>query len=310
MATYQPVMNNTWDDPAFQSWSADAKLIFLNLITSHRHNPIGLYAVTLRSIAQETNLPEDRAKTAFEELQKPIFGYARVEYDSELSVIWIVNALRHQPGVKPENRHLVKHIQNILEQYYSSSLTVSLKTYYSSKDFAWLFKGLGRGLEGATKGTKRIGKDRIGLLSTSLSTKTKEETPHQVIINRFLELQGTARESLSRDQVTGAYKRHSRAALALIKESGGLENARAALEWGSGYFDTKGLTWTLDTIAKHLPTFAKCGRNDALAKQHGLTSKQVHYAKQLADWLASDAGSNGRSPADAKDRLPVVGTAA
>lgn len=126
----------------------------------------------------------------------------------------------------------------------------------------------------------------------SLSTLSTEQ-PHQIIINRFLELQGTPRTALTAEQVTGTYRRHSRSALALINESGGLDNAIAALEWGAAYFDRKSLTWTLDTIAKHLPTFAKYGRDDTLAAKHGLNRNQVNQFRKLASWLESKTEPSG-----------------
>lgn len=301
MATYQTVMNNTWDDPVFQGWNSNTKLVFLNFITSHRHNPIGLYAVTLKTLALETSLTVEAVETALHELQQPITGYARIRYDAERSVVWIVNALKHQSSVLVSNVHMTRHIRCLLQQYVDCPLAQELMTHYAVRGYAWLFKGLGRGLEGATKPQSRLGKDRIGKdLSFKKEKKESEEKektdqPHQTLINRFLVLKGTDRAAMTNWQVTGAYKRHSRSALALIREAGGMDHAIAALDWGAAYFDRKQLSWTLDTIAKHLPTFAKYGRDDTLAAKHGLNRNQVDQFRKLASWLESKTQPSGHS---------------
>ena len=164
MAKYQSVLNSTWDDPVFQQWSPEAKLLFLNLITSARHNPIGLYAVSTKILMTETGLPEEKFQAAFAELQKPLNGYARVRYDQETSTVWIVNTLKHQPEVSPRNKNLIRHMEAILRQHAGSVLVAEfLKRYRfllqaSCKPLLNFFrggkgasKGLARGFKGAAK---------------------------------------------------------------------------------------------------------------------------------------------------------------
>lgn len=314
MATYQPVMNNTWDDPAFQQWTPNAKLVFFNLLTSHRNNPLGLYAVTYRSLADETSLPDESLTVAMTELRTPFAGYARVEYDEQRFVVWIVNVLRHQKGVEPSNRNVVVHIRSLLAQYAECSLTERLQDYYAPKGYGWLFdrKGLARGLQGATKGPNRIGKDRIGKdRSTTTDVKhdvtTKVEQPHQTLITRFLELKGTPRTGLAPAQVTGAFRRHSRSALALIGEAGGLDHALVALTCAATYFDRKHLTWTIDTVARHLPNLRRYGE-ELNGADHGLTPHQVDQFRKLAAWVQSSAGEAraGAVPGVAAPSVPHV----
>ena len=287
MARYNSVLNSMWDDPAFQAWSADAKLIFLNFITSPRHNPLGLYAVTPATLQFETGLPQTRFDAAFQELQQPVNGYARVRYDTEKSVVWIVNTIKHQPSVTPKNLFLWKHVHAVLEQYESASFITEVVALCKSK-------GLARGLQGATKDTYKD-KDKDKALRSTKGI-VKGEQPHQTIINRYLALSGTARETLTLEQVTGAYKRHSRSALALISEAGGLAHALNALEVAAAYFTKKALTWTLDTVAKHLPKLEGY-RHELLAQRNGLTRHQLDQLGQLATWiragtLESDKGRN------------------
>ena len=292
MATYQTVMNNTWDDPVFQGWTPDTKLVFLNLITSHRHNPIGLYAVTPTTISNETALALEQVKASLQELQQPINGYARIHYDADRSVVWIVNALKHQSAVLVSNKNIIRHIHSILHQYADCPLTAELIVYYSSRGFAWLFKGLGRGLEGAAKPPSRLGKDRLGIQTTKEKKELRPEQPHQTLVNRYLALSGTPREALTQEQVTGAYRRHARSALALISEAGGADHALNALEVAAAYFTKKGLTWTLDTVAKHLPKLEGY-RHELLAQRNGLTPHQLNQLDQLATWYRAKTQPGG-----------------
>lgn len=124
---------------------------------------------------------------------------------------------------------------------------------------------------------------------------------HQPLVDRFLDLKGTPRPSLTPAQVTLAYKRHSRSALALIAEAGGLDYALAALDIGARYFDAKHLEWTLDTIARHLPNIARWG-DAAQRTATGLTPEQVSYAAQLGDWLRRQPPDRGRVAAAAENR--------
>lgn len=139
-------------------------------------------------------------------------------------------------------------------------------------------------------------------------TEGKKELPHQTIINRFLELQGTDRAALTREQVSGAYSRHSRSAIALIREAGGLEYAIAAIDWGARYFPSRNLSWTLDTIAKHLPTFARCGRDAEAARKYGLNPGEVRYAQRLGEWLLREQAGGGGMFAGAAQGHPVDGS--
>jgi len=168
MAKYQSVLNSTWDDPVFQQWSPEAKLLFLNLITSARHNPVGLYAVSPKILMTETGLSEEKFQAAFAELQKLYNGYARVRFDQETSTVWIVNTLKHQPEVSPRNKNLIRHMEAILRQHAGSVLVAEFLKRYKFllqaackpllrflKGAKGASKGLLRGLGGASKGPNK-----------------------------------------------------------------------------------------------------------------------------------------------------------
>ena len=129
--------------------------------------------------------------------------------------------------------------------------------------------------------------------SKSLSIKkgvVKGETSLQQIVNRYLELNGTPRESLTQTQVSGAYRRHGLSAKRLLEEADGADHALNALEVAAAYFIKKGLTWTLDTVAKHLPKLEGY-RRELLAERSGLNRHQLDQLSKLASWYKSKTQS-------------------
>jgi hypothetical protein len=132
----------------------------------------------------------------------------------------------------------------------------------------------------------------LGSVSSPRAATPKAEQPHQTIVNRYLELKGTPRAELTQKQITAAYKRHARSALALITEAGGLNYARAALETGAEFFDQRSLNWTIDTIAKHLPDIKKFGR-EITQRRHNVNPKVVDFARELASWVKSKNQTGG-----------------
>ncbi len=161
MAKYQGVLTSVWDDPVFQAWPKDAKLVFLNLITSQRHNPAGLYAVTRETLQFETGLSAEEFAAAFKVLLAVPADedYARVRFDERHKVVWLVNALKHQPALTEENANLIRNVQAVLRQYVESPLVGECVALYRKRDCGFVFagfngyvkKGLIRGSLGASK---------------------------------------------------------------------------------------------------------------------------------------------------------------
>lgn len=161
MAKYQGVLTSVWDDPVFQAWPKDAKLVFLNLITSQRHNPAGLYAVTRETLQFETGLSAEEFAAAFKILLAVPAGedYARVRFDERHKIVWLVNALKHQPALTVENANLIRNVHAVLRQYVESPLVAECVTLYRKRGCGFVFegfdgyvkKGLRRDLEGARK---------------------------------------------------------------------------------------------------------------------------------------------------------------
>ena len=130
--------------------------------------------------------------------------------------------------------------------------------------------------------------NRKGMEGNGVGARAQQD--HQRVIDRFLQINKV--DQADQKQVTAMYQRHSRSALALIREAGNVEVALLALEWMAVTFDKKGLTWTLDTVAKHLPGFFKTGKRDLVAARFQMTPNQAEQLEKVAQWA-------GRAPQEA-----------
>lgn len=80
----------TWDDPWFADLDVDAKLTFLYLLTNRRSTAAGAFEITLRAMAFETGIKQERIEKILATLQ------GRVYWWPEHSVVWIRNFFKHQ----------------------------------------------------------------------------------------------------------------------------------------------------------------------------------------------------------------------
>jgi hypothetical protein len=86
---YRTLDTATWDDPWFADLEPDAKLFFIYLITNRRTNACGVYEVTERQMAFETNLAGDRIHTL-------LIGLApRIQWYPAEQIVWVRNFYRH-----------------------------------------------------------------------------------------------------------------------------------------------------------------------------------------------------------------------
>lgn len=68
---YRQVDCGTWDDPWFADLHADAKLLFLYLLTNRRSTAAGAFEITTRQMAFETGLEQDRITELMPILSSP-----------------------------------------------------------------------------------------------------------------------------------------------------------------------------------------------------------------------------------------------
>ena len=98
MARYRPVHVKIWScDEKFQEYSKDGKLLFLYLITNDHLTESGLYKITYKTMANETDIPKG-------EIKKLINGELKnnVSYDENKSVAFVHKFLEHNGGGNPK----------------------------------------------------------------------------------------------------------------------------------------------------------------------------------------------------------------
>jgi hypothetical protein len=96
MAKYRPIQIRIWKDPDFEKYNSNMKLIFLYLCTNELTTESGIYAISTRTISQETRVPE---KTVIKLLSN---GLKNITYDFDNNCVFIKNFLNYNGGGKPE----------------------------------------------------------------------------------------------------------------------------------------------------------------------------------------------------------------
>lgn len=104
MATYRPVHRKIWKDPEFQEYGSHGKLIFLYLITNESTTESGIYTISLRTIANETEIPIEIIKEYFE---TDIFS--NVDYDKDNKLVFVRKFKKYNGLGSP--RLVIKSIQ-------------------------------------------------------------------------------------------------------------------------------------------------------------------------------------------------------
>jgi len=127
MARYRPVLTSIWVcDDKFQDYSPEGKLLFLYLITNEHINEAGIYKITFKTIANETDIPKERViKLIKGELSN------NISYDNDNNVIFVHKFLKFNGGGNPKllkksiekDRELIKtSLWKEFDLYYSKDL--------------------------------------------------------------------------------------------------------------------------------------------------------------------------------------------
>ena len=96
MAKYRPVLCTMWDDPDFENYPPEGKLLFLYLCTNRRTTESGIYPITIKSIKNETCIKEETIKKLLGNSLK------NVTYDFENSFVFVHRFLNYNSGGRPE----------------------------------------------------------------------------------------------------------------------------------------------------------------------------------------------------------------
>jgi len=98
VATYRPVYVNLWAlDDKFQDYSVEGKLLFLYLITNDHVSEAGIYKITPKTIANETDIPRQRV---VELLQKELGN--NVSFDQKGNVVFVHKFLKFNGSGSPD----------------------------------------------------------------------------------------------------------------------------------------------------------------------------------------------------------------
>jgi len=107
MAKVRPILIQIWDDPDFQEYSKEEKLVFIFLFTNKKASESGVYQLTYKDVFDNTGVPKSEVKKIIHE------SFAKkTVYDSKNSFIWVKNFLKHNCVGNPCNV-----IQSILNDY-------------------------------------------------------------------------------------------------------------------------------------------------------------------------------------------------
>lgn len=135
MANYRSLHVKIWADPEFEDFSPESKYIFIYLITNPHRNESAVYSISPQRISSETGLPKAKVERALRDL----CDAEKIMYSFERKVVWVKNAVRHQPAM---NENCRKSILNDLERCSDPTIANAFVDYY--RDF--------KGLEGAWEG--------------------------------------------------------------------------------------------------------------------------------------------------------------
>ena len=117
-------MTSIWVcDDKFQDYSAEGKLIFLYLITNDHLNESGVYKITYKTIANETDVSKEKVKKLIQgELKN------NVSYDEDNNVIFVHKFLKFNGSGNPK---LIKQSINKSKQLIKTTLWKGFDKYYT-----------------------------------------------------------------------------------------------------------------------------------------------------------------------------------
>jgi hypothetical protein len=122
--TYRAIYVSLWDDPDFLKLSPEAKLIFLNLRTGTQTNMPCIYRFYEEAIREQTGYSDRVIDTVLDTLCDT--GWIQIEE----GILWVKNALRHDPNIFFNNPLHVEAIKNILRGLPKLKIVIDFCTYY------------------------------------------------------------------------------------------------------------------------------------------------------------------------------------
>jgi len=96
MAKYRSIHQKIWTDPDFQDYSATGKLIFIYLCTNASTSESGIYAITPKTISDETGIEKEKVSSLLMKLKNVIF-------DAKANYVYVRRFKLYNGGGAPDN---------------------------------------------------------------------------------------------------------------------------------------------------------------------------------------------------------------
>ena len=95
MVKYRPIFTRIWKDPDFEEYTTEQKTVFIYLCTNLLTTESGIYAISPKTIAQDTAVNIDTIKDILKNLKN-------VSYDFDNKVVFTRNFLEYNGGGRPD----------------------------------------------------------------------------------------------------------------------------------------------------------------------------------------------------------------
>jgi len=129
VADYWNIHTKIWKDPKVQTISPEAKLVFIYLLTNENRTLSGIYPITIKTIAMETDYTKEQVEAALSELE----SREMVFYDNKNFVVWVVNALRYVILNAKTKANVAKNLYAVRK----STLVKRFLDYYHNLDIPY-----------------------------------------------------------------------------------------------------------------------------------------------------------------------------
>jgi len=96
MAKYRSIHHKIWTDPNFQDYSANGKLLFIYLCTNASTSESGIYAITPKTISDETGIEKEKVSMLLMKLKNVIF-------DTRANYVYVRRFKLYNGGGAPDN---------------------------------------------------------------------------------------------------------------------------------------------------------------------------------------------------------------
>lgn len=128
---FRPIYTAIWDDPEFQSFDSDTKVVFFNLRSSRFGNWPCIYVMYPTTVAEQTSIPLKKVMGSLMTLSERSW-IAHVP-----PVIWVIKGLRNDPNWNPANEKQVRGIEEQLRSLPKNPLLSRFCKFYGLS-FSWV----------------------------------------------------------------------------------------------------------------------------------------------------------------------------